>query len=159
MASRRLRRWLPPKWPIFGAHRGLGTTGGGHVDTLFDRLRSPFESDNPFERLWVPRPAEPLLVGLLSTTLENATTKDACILDELGTGLGWAIELLCAPQGLRFNTNGSALEVEPREPDSLLVVARHPDGELRTWVMAAPRDRRMGDLRVATDHASRSAAP
>lgn len=137
MASHRLRRWLPPRWPIFGANRGRGTTGGDDVDARFDRLRSPFETDNPFERLSKPRPAEHLLVGLLSTTLENAPTEDAYILDELGTGLGWAIELLCAPRGFRFNMNGPALEVEPREPDSLSVVARHPDGEARTSLMAA----------------------
>jgi hypothetical protein len=80
---------------------------------------------------------EPLLVGLLSTTLENAPTEDAYILDELGTGLGWAIDLLCAPQEFRFNLNGIALEVEPQEPDSISVVARHSDGESRTSLMAA----------------------
>jgi hypothetical protein len=122
---------------VFRAQGRRTSTGDDDHDALLDRLRSPYESDNPFERLWKPRPAEPLLIGLMSTTLDNATTEDTFILDALEDDRAWAIDWVCAPGGSRFNRDGLGLEVEGNSPDSFSVVARRPGGESRTSYMAA----------------------
>ena len=104
---------------MFRAQGRRTSTGDDDHDALLDRLRSPYESDNPFERLWKPRTAEPLLIGLMSTTLDNATTEDTFILDALEDDRAWAIDWVCAPGGSRFNRDGLGLEVEGNSPDSL----------------------------------------